>query len=173
MNFNISKNVPNAIFVQPAPARSRNSVIATVILLLLVFVVFAGFVQAAGDAEWAAQARQVNDALRQMRQQAQGVPGAMQYVNLAEKLWKQAQEQWAMQLRNQQQSRMDQMRKQLFGQQQDLMNQLIKQQQLLQQQLAVFENSGTEDDQPLRRLQSTWSFPASERRATPRAGNNR
>ena len=99
-------------------------------------MVFAGLVRAAGDAEWAAGARQVNDALRQMRQQAHGVPGAMQYVNLAEKLWKQAQEQWAMHLRYQQQSRMDQMRTQLLGQQQNLMNQLIKQQEFLQQQLA-------------------------------------
>ncbi len=88
MNFNISKNRPSAIFVQSAPGRARNNAFATAILLLLVFVVFAGFVQAAGDAEWAAQAGQVNDALRKLRHQANGVPEAMQYINLAEKLWK-------------------------------------------------------------------------------------
>ena len=128
--------MPSAIFLQSAPARARNSAIATAIFLLLVV---AGFVQAAGDAEWTAGARQVNDALRQMRQQAHGVPGAMQYVNLAEKLWKQAQEQWAMNLRYQQQSRVDHMRTQLLAQQQNLMNQLVKQQQFLQQQLAAWK----------------------------------
>ena len=119
--------------MQSAPARTRHSAIATAILLLLVF---AGFVQAAGDAEWAAQVSQVNDALRQLRRQAQGVPEAMHYINQAEKLWKQAQDQWAMQQRYQQQNGMNQIRTQLLAQQQNLMNQLIKQQQFLQQQLA-------------------------------------
>jgi hypothetical protein len=119
--------------VQSALARARNSVIATAILLLLVF---AGFVQAAGDAAWEDGVGQVNNALRQMRQQAQGVPGAMQYVNQAEKLWKQAQAQWAMQQQYQQQNLMNQMRTQLLAQQQTLINQLNKQQQFLQQQLA-------------------------------------
>jgi hypothetical protein len=95
-------------------------------------LVFAGSVQAAGDAEWAAGTKQVNDTLRQLRVEAQGVPEAMQYVNQAERLWKQAQEQWAMYQRHQQQ----QMRNQLLTQQQNLMNQLTKQQQFLQQQLA-------------------------------------
>jgi hypothetical protein len=132
MNFNILKNVPSAIFALSASARVRNSAVATVILLLLVFV---GFVQAAGDAEWAAQARQVNDLLRQMRMQTQGVPGAIQYVNQAEKLWKQAQDQWAMQQRHQQQSGWDQIQKQLLDRQKNLLDHLVKQQQFLQQPL--------------------------------------
>ncbi|MDP2877353.1 MAG: hypothetical protein Q8O00_14295, partial [Holophaga sp.] len=133
MNFNILKNVLNAIFAQSAQTRARNRAIATAIILLLVF---AGFVHAAGEAEWAAQTKQVNDSLRQMRRQAQGVPGAMQYVNQAEKLWKQAQAQWAMQQRYQQQNGMNQMQTQLLAQQQNLKNQLIQQQQFLQEQLA-------------------------------------
>lgn len=61
---------------------------------------------------------------------------AMQYINQAEKLWKQAQDQWALQQRYQQQNVINQRQTQLLTQQQDLMKQLIKQQQFLQQQRA-------------------------------------
>ena len=159
MNFNISKNVLSAVFVQSVPARACNSAIAAILLLF----VFVGFVYAAsweeemgknynnllnnrskntgsqtpirqtqGTKDWNARANQVTDLLGQLHQQAQGVPGAMQYVILAEKLWKQAQAQWAMQQRNQQQNMMGQM----LAEQQTFLNNLIKQQQFLQQQLA-------------------------------------
>lgn len=78
---------------------------------------------------------QVNSTLSKLRLQAQGVPGAMQYVNQVEKLWKQAQAQWALLQQYQQQDSTDKMRSQLLSQQQNLMNQLNKQQQFLQQQL--------------------------------------
>ena len=133
MNFNISRNALSALFAQSAPKRGRTSVFAAILLLLLVF---AGSAQAAGDAEFAAQARQVNDALHQLRQQAQGVPEAMRYVHMAEKLWKQAQAQWAMQQRHQQQNTMNEAQKKLLAQQKELMKQLMKQQQFLQQQPA-------------------------------------
>lgn len=128
------KNELSAKLRRSVPARVRNGAIATAIILLL--LVFTGVVQAAGDAEWNDGVNQVNSALRHLRSQAQGVPGAMQYVNQAEKLWKQAQAQWALQQRNQQQNAANQMRTQLLAQQQNLMNQLNKQQQFLQQQLS-------------------------------------
>lgn len=126
------KSELSAKFALSAPARVRNGAIATAIILLLIF---AGFVHAAGDSEWNAGVNQINDALSQLHQQARGVPGAMQYVNQAENLWKQTQALWAMQQGYQQQNTANRMRTQLLTQQQNLMNQLNKQQQFLQQQL--------------------------------------
>ena len=150
----------NAIFVKSDLARARNSAIAA-ILLLFVFAGFVyaqdrstqdlsdaynslrnqrqkfpgsqtPISQTQGAKDWGAGAKQVTDLLGQLRQQAQGVPGAMQYVTLAEKLWKQAQAQWAMQQRYQQQGMMNQM----LAEQQKFLNNLNKQRQFLQEQLA-------------------------------------
>jgi len=106
-------------------------------MAIILLLVFAGFVQAAGDAQFNAQAKQVNDALRQLRQACKGDPGCIQYSNQADKLWKQTQDLWAMQQRYQQQNGLNQMQTQLLAEQQNLKNQLIKQQQFLQQQPAA------------------------------------
>lgn len=124
--------------MQSAPKQTCTNVIATAIILLLIF---AGSVQAAGDAQWNAQTKQVNDAIRQVRQACKGDPECMQVIKPYENKMKQLLEQQALFQRNQQQNAMAQMRKQQLDQKQNFMNQLKIQQQFLQQQLASLKKT--------------------------------
>lgn len=144
------------------PPREFRGAIAAAIILLLVF---AGSVQAeweadmgknynnllknkpkisgkqtSGNNQWNTSANQIDGIFSQMRRDAQGVPGAMHYVNMAEKYWNQAKSEWARQQYYQQQNTMNQTKTQLLTQQQYLKDQLMKQQQFLKQQLEYLKS---------------------------------